>query len=265
MDCLITGEIRKTTEKILQQISTEGVFGSKVLSTWKGSLLGIDVPNDWIIVESDDPGPLGDGEEKAKNILRSATLSYKGIDHITDKYVFRGRTDMQITPFGYARLKKYSANKHLRHKLLFDTVGTTTEFLHFSDFCLATETKVLKNAYANLHQRVTDKNARAHLYNLIENSPYQLFHKKRYGSICPAETMNFIFAFYPSDFDKCKSISEIETSLLNITSQIYFFRLRDFQRGTRLDPRAGVKPFYRYLRGKVSVGGALGKFIDNLY
>lgn len=265
MDCLITGEIRENTEEILKQISKTGIFNYKILSTWKRSVHRIDIPPDWTILESEDPGPLCDVEKKAKNILRSATLSYNGIEHVTNAYVFRGRTDINITSHGYKRLERYVSSEQLRSKLLFDTVGTTTEFFHFSDFCLAGETIIIKRAFDRLYRRLHDSQLRAHLHRLVKSSSSQLFHQKKYDNICPAETMNFIFSFYPCEFKNCKTLSQIEANLSATTKKIEFFDLQDFFRGPRLDPRTGIKPLYRYLRGKISVGSTVGNLIDKLY
>jgi hypothetical protein len=265
MDCLITGEIRESTETILREISAAGIFENKVLSTWKGAKHKIKIPTDWIIIECDDPGTLVDVDQKSVNILRSATLRYYGIRQTSGSYLYKGRTDIGLRDGAYKRLSNYTDNEILRSRLLFDTVGTTKEFLHFSDFCLAGEHETLKKAFNRLYARLKNTYLREHLINLITTSSSHSFHSKRYDFKCPAETMNFVFSFYSDELEQCKSLPQLEYNLARTIQKIDFFSVRDFYRGPKLDPRSGIKPLYRYVRGKIPVGSTVGNLIDRFY
>lgn len=258
---LVSGECRKNTESLIKKINKSNLFNEKIISTWNIDKIDKKLLIDWKIVVCQDPGVINKFSDKAHNILRAATLNYEGSKKITSRIAIKIRSDIFYTKFFINNLNNRLEEVSNLSRIYIDTVGTTTEWMHFSDFVLLSKSDFLKKYFENIYNSlINESNCNA----LEDYCKYNniIFRKKKYNEIIPAESVNFVFGIFGHNFS---DVINNKIFYEKFISSIRYFKIKDFNRGVRLDPMLSISAAYRFLRGKLNRNCVVDNLLDELY
>lgn len=254
---LVSGECRENTELIIKKINEYNVFDQKIISTWDINKIDRKLLRDWVVVICNDPGRINKFSDKASNIIRAAKLNYEGSQKILSENAIKIRSDFLPTKKFIEKLDKKLLDINADN-IYIDTVGTTNEWMHYSDFVLLSKSEFLCQYFKNIYELLMDDQASNLLENYCKKNKIQ-FRRKKYNEVIPAESVNFIFGYFGKNFIEKINFNQ------EINIRIKFFKINDFNRGARLDPVLGFKAAYRFLRGKVKRNSLLDRFLNELY
>lgn len=265
---IIAGQIRANISALLTAYQTILPGAEIFISTWHSDADKVkDIDQSVHVLFNDDPGEVCDYGDITKNVLRNVYASYQGVQQSSNEYILRVRSDFypravlkkDIERFihiqdnddeKFPRITNTLIANH--YKYMVDTVGTTHESLHISDFSLLGKAKLVQEFYERCWS-VLKNLKRGDLGVLPEFDP-----RKYHHIIAPEQLIQWcflkslintdVFQIKPFDPQDLFWWHEFDTDYKNNVFE--YFSLGSFIRPKRIDPTRSLHALIRFLFSK---------------